>query len=131
MKDWGFFVKSFMCVSLLVLDVNECEQMQLNRCEWKCVNLPGTHRCICPRGYTLHPNGYQCEGQHTIHTNVFDFQGIDRMHTVLCDIDIETHFRSMHAMIYVYSIRKRDVCWYLDKWSLAVKGFFPLIPVRY
>lgn len=66
-KYWGLF-KMFLCMWVLVLDVNECEAMQLNRCEWKCVNLPGTHRCICPRGYRLHPNGYQCEGQHTIHT---------------------------------------------------------------
>ncbi|XP_027024388.2 fibulin-1-like isoform X2 [Tachysurus fulvidraco] len=53
--------------SLPCVDINECEAMeqmqqhQQHKCEWKCVNLPGTHRCICPRGYTQHPNGYQCK----------------------------------------------------------------------
>ncbi|GAA6092590.1 uncharacterized protein si:dkey-163f14.6 [Tachysurus ichikawai] len=53
--------------SLPCVDINECEEMeqmqhhQQHKCEWKCVNLPGTHRCICPRGYTQHPNGYQCK----------------------------------------------------------------------
>ncbi|KAG7315346.1 hypothetical protein KOW79_021434 [Hemibagrus wyckioides] len=50
---------------LACVDINECEEMeqhhQQHKCEWKCVNLPGTHRCICPRGYTQHPNGYQCK----------------------------------------------------------------------
>lgn len=55
----------------LVLDINECEetevlqQQRLHTCEWKCMNLPGTYRCICPRGYRLDPNGHHCEGQHT------------------------------------------------------------------
>ncbi|KAF5904014.1 fibulin-1-like isoform X2, partial [Clarias magur] len=51
------------------VDINECEDTeqthhhhhQRHKCEWKCVNLPGTHRCICPRGSTRHPNGYQCK----------------------------------------------------------------------
>ncbi|TSK67216.1 Hemicentin-2 [Bagarius yarrelli] len=49
------------------VDINECDEMkqmqhhQQHKCEWKCVNLPGTHRCICPRGYTQHANGYQCK----------------------------------------------------------------------
>ncbi|KAM9494326.1 uncharacterized protein Hap1MRO34_004264 [Clarias gariepinus] len=52
---------------LVCVDINECEDMkqthhhQRHKCEWKCVNFPGTHRCICPRGYTRHPNGYQCK----------------------------------------------------------------------
>ncbi|KAB5526103.1 hypothetical protein PHYPO_G00147880 [Pangasianodon hypophthalmus] len=53
--------------ALTCVDINECEEMEqmqhhlAHKCEWKCVNLPGTHRCICPRGYTRHPNGYQCK----------------------------------------------------------------------
>lgn len=55
------------CIS----DINECEEMeqmqhhQQHKCEWKCVNFPGTHRCICPRGYTRHPDGHQCKGWFT------------------------------------------------------------------
>ncbi|XP_017159479.1 latent-transforming growth factor beta-binding protein 2 isoform X2 [Poecilia reticulata] len=39
-------------------DINECLE---NMCEWQCINLPGSHRCICPRGYTLHRDGRHCE----------------------------------------------------------------------
>ncbi|KAK1802328.1 hypothetical protein P4O66_021995, partial [Electrophorus voltai] len=45
------------------VDIDECketEQNQPDRCEWKCVNLPGTHHCICPRGYTQLPGGHRC-----------------------------------------------------------------------
>ncbi|GLD55946.1 uncharacterized protein AKAME5_000836100 [Lates japonicus] len=40
------------------VDVNECQE---ERCEWQCVNLPGSHRCICPKGYTLHRDGQRCK----------------------------------------------------------------------
>ncbi|KAL7406572.1 hypothetical protein ABVT39_022441 [Epinephelus coioides] len=40
------------------VDINECEE---ETCEWQCVNLPGSHRCICPRGYTLHRDGRRCK----------------------------------------------------------------------
>ncbi|KAK2853818.1 hypothetical protein Q5P01_006479 [Channa striata] len=40
------------------VDVNECQE---KRCEWKCVNLPGLYRCICPRGYTLQKDGQHCK----------------------------------------------------------------------
>ncbi|XP_035015982.2 uncharacterized protein si:dkey-163f14.6 [Hippoglossus stenolepis] len=40
------------------VDINECQEQ---RCEWQCVNLPGSHRCICPRGYTLHRDGKRCQ----------------------------------------------------------------------
>lgn len=48
---------SKICLST---DVNECQE---ERCEWQCVNLPGSHRCICPKGYTLHRDGHHCKGQ--------------------------------------------------------------------
>uniref|UniRef100_A0A3B4Z556 EGF-like domain-containing protein n=1 Tax=Seriola lalandi dorsalis TaxID=1841481 RepID=A0A3B4Z556_SERLL len=41
-------------------DINECHE---ERCEWQCVNLPGSYRCICPRGYTLQRDGKRCKGQ--------------------------------------------------------------------
>ncbi|XP_044051099.1 uncharacterized protein si:dkey-163f14.6 isoform X2 [Siniperca chuatsi] len=40
------------------VDINECQE---ERCEWQCVNLPGSHRCICPRGYTLQRDGRRCK----------------------------------------------------------------------
>ncbi|KAM6942614.1 fibulin-7-like isoform 2-T2 [Xenentodon cancila] len=40
------------------LDINECLE---ETCEWQCVNLPGSHRCICPRGYTLQKDGQRCK----------------------------------------------------------------------
>ncbi|XP_034735082.1 uncharacterized protein LOC117949142 isoform X2 [Etheostoma cragini] len=40
------------------VDINECQEAT---CEWQCVNLPGSHRCICPKGYTLHRDGRRCK----------------------------------------------------------------------
>ncbi|CAB1327478.1 unnamed protein product [Coregonus sp. 'balchen'] len=46
------------------VDINECEEPEVgvsaHRCQWKCVNLPGSHRCICPRGYKLYSDGHHC-----------------------------------------------------------------------
>ncbi|MEQ2206511.1 hypothetical protein XENOCAPTIV_030363 [Xenoophorus captivus] len=39
-------------------DINECME---NMCEWQCINLPGSHLCICPRGYTLQRDGRHCK----------------------------------------------------------------------
>ncbi|KAM9765448.1 CUB and sushi domain-containing protein 3 [Menidia menidia] len=36
------------------VDINECLE---EVCEFQCINLPGSHRCICPRGYTLLGDG--------------------------------------------------------------------------
>ncbi|KAM8763413.1 uncharacterized protein AB9X84_007807 [Acanthopagrus schlegelii] len=40
------------------VDINECLE---EKCEWQCVNLPGSHRCICPKGYTLQRDGRRCK----------------------------------------------------------------------
>ncbi|XP_042174911.1 sushi, von Willebrand factor type A, EGF and pentraxin domain-containing protein 1 [Oncorhynchus tshawytscha] len=46
------------------VDINECEEPEVSvpghRCQWKCVNLPGSHRCICPRGYKLSSDRHHC-----------------------------------------------------------------------
>ncbi|XP_029603485.1 uncharacterized protein LOC115188777 isoform X2 [Salmo trutta] len=46
------------------VDINECEEPEVSvpghRCQWKCVNLPGSHRCICPRGYKLYSDRHHC-----------------------------------------------------------------------
>ncbi|XP_034536188.1 uncharacterized protein LOC117810450 [Notolabrus celidotus] len=41
------------------VDINECQEE--GRCGWQCVNLPGTYKCICPRGYTLQGDGPRCK----------------------------------------------------------------------
>ncbi|XP_051234477.1 uncharacterized protein si:dkey-163f14.6 isoform X2 [Dicentrarchus labrax] len=40
------------------VDINECQE---EMCAWQCINLPGSHRCICPRGYTLERDGRRCK----------------------------------------------------------------------
>ncbi|KAM3625005.1 uncharacterized protein V6R79_005425 [Siganus canaliculatus] len=40
------------------VDIDECQE---EKCEWQCVNLPGSHRCICPRGYALQNDGRRCK----------------------------------------------------------------------
>nr|XP_015219197.1 PREDICTED: fibulin-1-like [Lepisosteus oculatus] len=44
-------------------DIDECQEPgpRQRRCEWRCVNLPGSHRCMCPRGYRLDPDAYHCQ----------------------------------------------------------------------
>ncbi|XP_007889865.2 uncharacterized protein LOC103177488 [Callorhinchus milii] len=45
------------------LDINECLDgfSEHRPCEWKCLNLPGSYRCICPRGYRLNDDKHHCE----------------------------------------------------------------------
>ncbi|XP_033109507.1 fibrillin-2-like [Anneissia japonica] len=41
-------------------DINECHRNR-NYCAFRCKNLPGSFECMCPRGYTLKPDGKSCE----------------------------------------------------------------------
>lgn len=47
--------------------MNECEVYRLDRggklCLHECVNVPGSYRCSCPRGYKLLHDGRSCEGE--------------------------------------------------------------------
>ena len=48
-----------MCVSYTSLDVDEC-LFNLDKCEHKCINTPGSFRCSCPYGQVLASDGYSC-----------------------------------------------------------------------
>ncbi|XP_016146102.1 hemicentin-1-like [Sinocyclocheilus grahami] len=50
----GFQANNGQC-----LDINECEQR--DTCQHECMNLPGSHRCLCPSGYRLMTNGKTCQ----------------------------------------------------------------------
>lgn len=44
----------FPCSNFCV-DINECEDPNLNDCERICVNTQGGYDCLCPKGF--HGNG--------------------------------------------------------------------------
>ena len=44
---------------LISLDVDEC-QFNLDKCEDKCINTPGSYKCSCPYGQVLASDGYSC-----------------------------------------------------------------------
>lgn len=39
----------------MLIDYNECEVF--GSCDQKCVNSPGSYRCLCGEGYTLEDKG--------------------------------------------------------------------------
>ena len=43
-------------------DVNECDT-SANQCAFRCFNMPGTFRCICPMGYKVAADQIHCEGK--------------------------------------------------------------------
>ena len=42
-----------------LLDVDEC-LFNLDKCDDKCINTPGSYRCSCPYGQVLGSDGYSC-----------------------------------------------------------------------
>ena len=54
-------------------DVNECVD-NYDLCAYRCVNTPGSYKCVCPRGFELAPNKRHCrgKGQFKIVKNVVD-----------------------------------------------------------
>ena len=44
---------------IISLDVDEC-QFNLDKCEDKCINTPGSYKCSCPYGQVLASDGYSC-----------------------------------------------------------------------
>lgn len=44
-------------------DINECNTV-LNQCAFRCANIPGSFRCVCPMGYKVAADEIHCEGKH-------------------------------------------------------------------
>ena len=57
------YIISFLIVIINVLinslDVDEC-LFNLDKCEDKCINTPGSYKCSCPYGQVLASDGYSC-----------------------------------------------------------------------
>ena len=45
-----------------IVDTNECESDDMNECDQRCVNKPGSFFCACFQGYSVAPNGTTCVG---------------------------------------------------------------------
>lgn len=56
-------------------DVNECEVYKLEGaprlCMHTCINIPGSYRCSCPRGYQIFSDGKSCEGDFSMRQMAF------------------------------------------------------------
>ena len=53
-------MKYYIIIALInSLDVDEC-LFNLDKCEDKCTNTPGSYRCSCPYGQVLASDGYSC-----------------------------------------------------------------------
>ena len=49
------------------LDIDECSDPQVHRCQHSCVNTIGSFHCVCDPGYTLDTNGKTCTGKLQLH----------------------------------------------------------------
>lgn len=59
-----FYFDNYILTLPLILqsceDVDECEELG-HQCAFRCHNMAGAFRCICPYGYTLAPDGRHCQ----------------------------------------------------------------------
>lgn len=51
------FCQTLFC--LFPTDIDECTKYPF-LCQHKCMNLPGSYRCVCPETKKAHPNGFLC-----------------------------------------------------------------------
>ena len=61
MTLWIQFYYVFLIKVLLPTDVDECA-LQTHMCSHKCINVKGSYRCDCYKGYVLDKNGRTCNG---------------------------------------------------------------------
>ncbi len=52
---------------LLVLDINECIALPGVCVNGDCLNIEGSYRCHCHRGFQLAPNADECVGKTLIY----------------------------------------------------------------
>lgn len=57
----GTFFLSLHNVSLIIIDINECNSNN-GGCEQNCINQQGTYHCTCNAGYDLSSNKHNCDG---------------------------------------------------------------------
>ena len=53
----------FKFIVLIVSDINECAEMN-GGCQQLCFTTNGSRLCSCKNGYTLHSDGYSCDGEY-------------------------------------------------------------------
>lgn len=50
-------------VLFLSPDINECEKNNICGNVAKCENMPGTYKCVCPKGYAFNMEKKNCFGK--------------------------------------------------------------------
>ena len=56
---------------LFAIDIDECEDSSLNKCDQLCNNTEGSYRCGCSSGFQIAADGATCTSEFLIiHTHV-------------------------------------------------------------
>jgi len=107
LSKWRFHLSVKVCE-----DINECRELG-NQCAFRCHNVPGSFRCICPYGYDLAPDGRHCKG-----TAIFP---VWKIQLPLSYIPVKTDilFNSRCWRMY-YSCKHLQVPMQKSRWQLYV-----------